>query len=241
VITYASGSELKLLDTDSYYIQTETDGWDNTLNFTIPVTHTQTPDLKERVRLVVTDEVEGRKGQIYAISGYNKSGTNLTISAELDLTDLCSGMCLGYSSGTVTLAAAIEGVLPDDWTLTDNTGRTDTQSIDDFNGTPLEFIQDAISQWEDVAAQFDNAKKTVTLYSTDSGTSKGAYFTTDLNLTETPSIKGTAKAGTYYTRLYLRGKDGLSRTPPTTAASSPPMWRRPPSRTRTSCCPRQST
>lgn len=210
LLFYELDGETVLLDVEDYYVQTELDGQNNTLSFTLPIEHTQAADLRERRRLVVGDEVEGRKGQIYTVSAYNKNGRSLSITAELDLTELRGGMVLDWTNGTATLASTITAVLPAGWTLVDHSGRTDSLIIEDFCGTPLEYIEQALDTWQNVAAQFDNVKRTVTLYATVGGEATGTYFTTDLNLTETPSIKGKAEAGTYYNRLYLRGKDGLA-------------------------------
>jgi hypothetical protein len=211
MLTIQTADALIELRCDTYYIQTEWDGADNTLHIQLPARHPQALLLAERTRIY-----ESGSGQVYALCKYNRGKSSTDITAELDLDELCVGMVINWSNTSgnarMTLGATIAAVLPSGWSLIDNTGRTDTQEIDSFCGNPLDLITKAVALWGDVSevgVQYDNAKRTVTLCSPGKLEPTGAYYTEDLNLLETPTVKYSAARGDYYTRLYMTGADGL--------------------------------
>jgi hypothetical protein len=212
MLSIQSADALVELRCDTYYVQTEWNGADNTLHIQLPARHPQALLLAERTRIY-----ESSGGQVYALCKYNRGKSSTDITAELDLDELCVGMVINWSNtagnARMTLGATIAAVLPSGWTLVDNTGRTDTQEIDSFCGNPLDLITEAVELWGDVSevgVQYDNAQRTVTLCSPGKLEPTGAYYTEDLNLLETPTVKYSAARGDYYTRLYMTGADGLT-------------------------------
>lgn len=211
MIQYEQDGAMQTLDIDDYYIQTDWDGSANLLHFSMPVRHPQMLAIAERTQLYESDS-----GQVYRVSKYDRGRSTLDIDAELDLDALCAGVLLSWDNTTASgdvldLGATVSAILAGTgWTLDDQSGRTDAQQMATFSGTVLEAITAAVELWgNDLGVQYDNAQKVVHLYSASQRQPTGCYLTEDLNLLETPQVKGKAERGAYYNRLYLIGADGL--------------------------------
>lgn len=214
MLEFMQDNAMQTLDCDDYYIQTEWNGADNTLHISLPTRHPQMLALQERTQIYDSED-----GQVYRISKYDRGKSSLDLEAELDLDSLCAGALLNWDNraddaGTqwMALGETVTALLKDTgWTLDDQSGRVDVQQMETFNGTPLEGITQAVEVWgNDLGVQYDNAKKIVHLCSPGQRQPTGAYLTEDLNLLESPQVRGKAARGEYYNRLYLIGADGLT-------------------------------
>ena len=214
MLEFMQDNAMQTLDCDDYYIQTEWNGADNTLHISLPTRHPQMLALQERTQIYDSED-----GQVYRISKYDRGKSSLDLEAELDLDSLCAGALLNWDNraddaGTqwMTLGETVTALLKDTgWTLDDQSGRVDVQQMETFNGTPLEGITQAVEVWgNDLGVQYDNARRVVHLVSPGQRQPTGAYLTEDLNLLESPQVRGKAARGEYYNRLYLIGADGLT-------------------------------
>lgn len=197
------GGETVPLDLDDYYIQGEWQGWENTVHFRLPAGHPQRKLLQECMTIL---DQEDR--QRYSVTIIDEGRSSADITAQLDLQDLCSTMQVGYSNNSDTAAGTISRVLPVGWSIIDNSGTSYRRTIKLDGARPLDVIQAVTKTYDGLAVQFDNNMKTVTLYDPTTERPSGAYFTDELNLTESPQYKGKAK--NLYTRLYAQGKGGLT-------------------------------
>ena len=213
MLQYLSESGMVTLDIDDYYIQVEWDGAANTLHFSLPARHPQLLALAERSQIY-----DSETGQVYRVSKYDRSKSGLDIEAELDLDSLCAGILISWDnradadgSSWLGLGATVTAILQGTgWTLDDQSGRIDVQQMDTFSGTPLEAITEAVEVWgNDLGVQYDNAARVVHLCSPGQRQPTGCYLTEELNLLQSPQVKGKAERGDWYNRLYLAGADGL--------------------------------
>lgn len=211
MLSYERNGALHALDCDTYYLQTEWDGAENTLHISLPAGHPQMLELAERTRLY-----ESGEGQTWRVSKYDRGKSGLTMEAELDLDELCTGVLVGWDNQNtdgswMTLGETVQEMLDGTgWTLDDQSQRTDRRQLDPVYGTTLEGISQAVELWgNDLGVQYDNAARVVHLISPGLRAPTGCYLTEDLNLLECPQVRGKAKRGEYYNRLYLVGKDGL--------------------------------
>ncbi|MGN0706772.1 MAG: phage tail protein [Faecalibacterium sp.] len=211
MLSYERDGALYALDCDTYYLQTEWNGAENTLHLSLPMGHPQMLELAERTRLYESDS-----GQTWLISKYDRSRSGLTLEAELDLDELCVGVLAGWENqgakgNWMTLGETVQDILNGTgWTLEDQSHRTDRRQMDPVYGTLLEGISQAVELWgNDLGVQYDNATRVVRLVSPGLHAPSGCYLTEDLNLLECPQVRGKAKRGEYYNRLYLFGAGGL--------------------------------
>lgn len=204
---------MQTVDCEDYYIQVEWNGADNVLHLSLPKGHPQLLSIQERTQIYDSED-----GQVYRVSKYDRGKSSLDLEAELDLDSLCAGALIGWDNRADThgtqwlpLGETVRAILQGTgWTVDDQSGRVDVQQMETFYGTPLEAITQALEVWgNDLGAQYDNAKKIVHLCSPGQRQPTGAYLTEDLNLLESPQIRGKAQRGEYYNRLYLIGADGL--------------------------------
>lgn len=101
----------------------------------------------------------------------------------------------------------VEGVLPDGWAMTDDSGIDDTAIIELSGATPMDVLEACREAFDGLTYRFDNDTRTVTLVNMYDGENLGAFVTRDLNLKKN-DYKG--KSTTFATRLYAVGKDGLT-------------------------------
>lgn len=156
-------------------------------------------------KLAEEASIRDRDKQWYLIKQIDGGTATAKIVAQLDLDAWKTSMLIGYSNGSATLDATITGVLPQGWSLIDNTGLSIRRTIEG-DLTPLEVVEQCRDTYG-VYFRFDNVAQTVTVIIPDAAAPLGAFATRDLNLKE---INYKGKSNDFVTRLYAYGADGLS-------------------------------
>ena len=198
MLYYLKNGESIVLDCDSYYIQEEWFGADDTLVFSLETNHPQLPDMINQLSL--TDK---QSGQAFLITQTDEGD----IHAQLDLDEFKEAMFIGYTNGSTTAIATILQVLPSGWGVTDFSGSTIRRTIEAKGATALEIIKEVAKTYH-IAIRFDRKNKKVVLKNPDNIQPSGAYFSDELNLRKQPIC--TAQTKNFATRLYAVGKDGLT-------------------------------
>lgn len=199
-ILQADGGQLPL-DFDKYFIQEETNGEDQ-IGFTLPLDHADYKLLAEEVQLLDAED-----GQVYRITAIDEGAATANIKGKLELSPLRADMRIPYTNGSDTLAGTVEGVLPAGWTVVDHSLNTIRRTIDLDSATPEDVILGAASAFGGLAIRYKIADKAVHFYAPGDFKAGGVYLTEELNLTST-NFKGSSSG--LCTRLYARGKDGLT-------------------------------
>ena len=199
-ILQADGGQLPL-DFDKYFIQEETNGEDQ-IGFTLPLDHADYKLLAEEVQLLDAED-----GQVYCITAIDEGAATANIKGKLELSPLRADMRIPYTNGSDTLAGTVEGVLPAGWTVVDHSLSTIRRTIDLDSATPEDVILGAASVFGGLAIRYKIADKAVHFYAPGDFKAGGVYLTEELNLTST-NFKGSSSG--LCTRLYARGKDGLT-------------------------------
>ena len=199
-ILQADGGQLPL-DFDKYFIQEETNGEDQ-IGFTLPLDHADYKLLAEEVQLLDAED-----GQVYRITAIDEGAATANIKGKLELSPLRADMRIPYTNGSDTLAGTVEGVLPAGWTVVDHSLSTIRRTIDLDSATPADVILGAASAFGGLAIRYKIADKAVHFYAPGDFKAGGVYLTEELNLTST-NFKGSSSG--LCTRLYARGKDGLT-------------------------------
>ena len=101
----------------------------------------------------------------------------------------------------------MDAVKPTGWTLINHSGITYKRTIALEAATPMDVLEQCRSTFNNITFRFDNINKTVEIVNMANGSNLGAFVTRDLNLTAN-NYKG--KSTGFATRLYARGKDGLT-------------------------------
>ena len=199
-ILQADGGQIPL-DFDKYFIQEETNGEDQ-IGFTLPLDHEDYKLLAEEVQLLDAED-----GQVYRITAIDEGAATANIKGKLELSPLRADMRIPYTNGSDTLAGTVEGVLPAGWTVVDHSLSTIRRTIDLDSATPEDVILGAASAFGGLAIRYKIADKAVHFYAPGDFKAGGVYLTEELNLTST-NFKGSSSG--LCTRLYARGKDGLT-------------------------------
>mgnify|MGYP002515484336 FL=1 len=212
----SDGSQLDL-NCDNYSITHCYNGEEDKLNFTLPRGHSLCAKLKEQARIRETTEE-----RIFSLSSVSRGGDTMSYSAELDLSGLQEKLLLNWASTSADMLGAIRQVLPSGWTAASEVPSTPVLQVEDFNGTPLEFIQKCVEVW-DYPCQF--APGRVTIKNPAAAAKDVVPFTCELNLSAQPQYRGRADsiAGTYYTALRLVG-DNCTTTATLTDYDSRLIW-----------------
>ena len=113
---------------------------------------------------------------------------------------------LDYTNDSATVYQTVSGVLPAGWAAEDHAYILTKRTIEGPGMTPLEVIQ-ACSSPFGVPFRFDVVGRVVHIYNPSQNEPAGVYVTDELNLQEV-NYKGDSRS--YITRLYARGKDGLT-------------------------------
>ncbi|MFR4340047.1 MAG: hypothetical protein DBX91_14045 [Subdoligranulum variabile] len=156
-------------------------------------------------QLIEEASIRDRNQQWYLIKQIDAGSETAKVVAQLDLDAWKATMLIGYSNGSATLQATINGTIPAGWTLIDSTGISIRRTIEgDY--TPLEVVEQCRDTYG-VYFRFDNVAQTITVIVPDEAQPMGAFATRDLNLKE---INYKGKSTSFATRLYAYGADGLS-------------------------------
>ncbi|MTO91013.1 hypothetical protein GMC34_14095, partial [Turicibacter sanguinis] len=143
----------------------------------------------------------------YIVKIINDQQTVIRYTCELDLESLTSKIWYdGFSNvranvvETVKLAIAGTG-----WTVIDGGVNEKKRTINLKAMDSYEIIKNCLTKW-DVEVKFDAKKRMITL-ADKIGSDKGVYFSDEFNLT---TIHVESDSRSFATRLYVRGKDGLT-------------------------------
>ncbi len=143
----------------------------------------------------------------YIVKIINDQQTVIRYTCELDLEALTSKIWPdGFNNAranvvdTVKLAIAGTG-----WTVIDSGANEKKRTINLKAMDSYEIITSCLTKW-DVEVKFDAKKRIITL-ADKIGNDKGVYFSDELNLT---TIHVESDSRSFATRLYVRGKDGLT-------------------------------
>ena len=194
------GDKETYLNFDDYYVIQDYGGKDS-IGFTLPLDHPDYKDIFEETPIVDTET-----GQRYLIKAIDEGAQTVNIKAEIDLDELSADMHLSYTNNSATVLETITGVLPDGWTAQDHAYFNHRRTVELEAATPLEVIN-ACYDIYNITCRFDSQNRVVHIYNPESGEPHGAYLTDELNLTAV-NMKG--KSSGFATRLYARGKDGLT-------------------------------
>lgn len=186
--------------TDDYYIQHKENGLDE-LYFEVLITDPPYRVLNEEARIY-----ESTEHQTYVVKTIAGGSKKAKIGCQLDLTAWKGQIDLNYDrSGTAQQFLA--GFKPSDWSVVDPSAKPATKTIKLDGPTPLDL---ALRVQEDFGCRlrFDTAAKTVSIIYPDDVAVSNSYVVDTVNLVGAPEYKG--KSSDLYTRIYPRGKNGLT-------------------------------
>lgn len=198
MLVYQKNGETVVLNCDNYYIQEEWFGADDSLCFSLGFNHPQLPDMLNQLSL--TDK---ESGQAFLITKTDEGD----ITAQIDLDEFRSEMYLNWTNNSDTAGGTILQVLPNGWTLLDNSQSSIRRTVKMEGATALEILREVANIYG-LAIRFDRKAKRVLLENPDKIEPTGVYFSDELNLRKQPVR--TAQSKNFATRLYAVGKDGMT-------------------------------
>jgi phage minor structural protein len=194
---YVSGQKYPITEQSNFYI-THVDGGEDTLNFDIQ-TDTQTyKRLAEESRIEYGDNY-------YVVKSIDAPSRLASISCVIDLDFLRGDFHRVYDSGSVTLRALLQTLLPAGWTIEGYDPKI-SRTIHMENATNYDIANQAMSTYS-VAYEWHTKAKRLVIINPNNVTPSGEYLTDELNLR---SIAYKGKSKDLITRLYPYGKDGLT-------------------------------
>lgn len=200
LITSAGAVPLKV---DDYYIRELATGLDE-LCFSISVWDEEYQQIQEESS--IKEESDGSAGY-YLVKAIDGGSSTASIKCQLDLDEWKSILNVNYNSGSNTFPAIVNAVKPTGWTVINSSGMVQARTIKLDAATPMDVLEQCRSTFKGATYRFDNVNKTVTLLNQNTGQNLGAFVTRDLNLKENNYM---GKSTGFATRLYARGKDGLT-------------------------------
>ena len=194
---YVSGQKYPITEQSNFYI-THVDGGEDTLDFDIQ-TDTQTyKRLAEESRIEYGDNY-------YVVKSIDAPSRLASISCVVDLDFLRGDFHHVYDSGSVTLRALLQTLLPAGWTI-EGYDPEISRTIHMENATNYDIANQAMSTYS-VAYEWHTKAKRLVIINPNNVTPSGEYLTDELNLR---SIAYKGKSKDLITRLYPYGKDGLT-------------------------------
>ena len=203
MLTLITGASALPLHVDDYHIRQLSTG-ENELEFGLSIYDPLYQQIQEESE--IREESDAILPARYLVKAIDGGKDDATIICKLDLDDWKTNMQIGYSSGSVTVAALAQSIAPPGWTVVDNSGITFRRTTKLDAATPLEILTSARSTYG-VTYAFDNIGNTLTIINPENGAMTGAFASKELNLKEN-NYKG--KSSSFCTRLYARGKDGMT-------------------------------
>lgn len=185
-----------VINTDDFYIYHKSDGLDQ-LIFNLSIYDENYPKIVEEAVI--------EYGQPYLVKAIDGGSDTAKIKCEIDLDELKATLNVAYTNGSATLQNTITNVLPEGWTLMDESGVSIRRTIEGAY-TPYDVIMECPETYG-IVLQFDAKNRIVHTYDPTKFQPLGSFVSRDLNLKEL-NYKG--KSTGFYTRLYAYGKDGLS-------------------------------
>ena len=200
LITNSGGIALRC---DDYYIRQLASGLDE-LIFSISIWDEAYQLLQEEASI---RENHGDGSANYLVKAIDGGAKTATVKCQLDLDEWKNTMAIGYNSGSHSVGTIVNAVKPTGWTVVNNSGISYHRTIALEAATPMDVLEACRTTFNNITFRFDNIAKTVEIVNMANGTNLGAFVTRDLNLTAN-NYKG--KSTGFATRLYARGKDGLT-------------------------------
>lgn len=193
-----------LLPKGSWYITHAWGGLDR-LTFDIPPNHAMYPHIAEEIR--VTDG-----NNRYIIKNIDECATVSTIECELDMDDWRQRLYLEFRTTDQYLSELLDQIKPDGWSIINAGIVTKRATVEASEGKPIENATpyDLLGRIADVYGvvfYYDVPARRLTVIDPTKFTSSGKYIMEDLNL---KSVKFVGCTKGFATRLYARGKDGLT-------------------------------
>lgn len=185
-----------VINTDDFYIYKKSNGLDE-LIFNLSIYDENYPNIVEESVI----EYE----QPYLVKAIDGGGETAKIKCQIDLDELKTTLNIAYTNNSATLQSTITNVLPDGWTLMDESGISIKRTIEGAY-TPYDVIMECPETYG-IVIRFDAKNRIVHTYDPTKFQPLGAFVSRDLNLKE---INYKGKSTEFYTRLYAYGKDGLS-------------------------------
>ena len=199
LITNTGGIPLRC---DDYYIKELASGLDE-LIFTISIW--------DEAYQLIQEEASIRENHgdsaFYLVKAIDGGAKTATVKCQLDLDGWKSVMAVGYDSGSKSCAEIVSSILPTGWTMVNHSGISYKRTIRLEAATPFDVLEACRSTFNNITFRFDTATQTIEIVNMANGSNLGAFVTRDLNLTAN-NYKG--KSTGFATRLYARGKDGLT-------------------------------
>lgn len=194
---YDFGEKYPITEATNFYI-THKDGGLDTLAFNVQV------DLPIYAHIAEENRVEYGDND-YVIKSIDAPGSVATVKCGINLDFLKERFYKAYDSGSVTLPALLQSMLPAGWTITGyDPGIHRTISLE--NATDYDVIIQAMDTYG-VKFRWNTLGKTLTVIDPSDLTPSGEYLTDELNLR---SIAFKGQSNDLITRLYPYGKDGLT-------------------------------
>ncbi len=207
---FDSGEKYPITGYDNFYID-HLDGGEDTLNFSVKT------DAEIYKHIAEENRVEFRDCY-YKLKSIDAPSTYANVSCTVDLGFLKENFHKVYDSGSLTLFALLQTLLPAGWTIKGfDPGISRTIHME--NATDYDIAKQALStysvsyEWHtktkpaSVPAGDENQYETLVILNPNDTTPSGEYLTDQLNLRRI-AFKG--KSTDFCTRLYPYGKDGLT-------------------------------
>lgn len=193
------------IDCDDYFIKELASGL-HELQFKISIYNPAYKYIAEESR-IFEDRWNGAD-QCFVVKAIDAGEKHATMKCQYDLDDWKGNVYWDFALDD-TFANIVNHVLPDGWTLVNNSGDVTTHLLELDACTRFEVVMKCDELWPDLTALFNNYTKVVTIVNKKNGTNYGAMVARDLNLRKL-TYKG--KSTDFATRVFPLGKDGLKIT-----------------------------
>ena len=203
MLTLYTGAGAVPLQIDDYYVKELASGI-NELCFTISIWDDAYALIQEESS--IREESDGAVAN-YLVKAIDGGKSTANIKCQLDLDEWKTAIYVGYNSGSANVGEVVAGIMPDGWSMSDDSGISYHRTIHMDAPTPLEVLEMCRSTYNGISFRFDNVRKIVRVVNMTTGPNLGAFATRDLNLKKN-DYKG--KSTGFATRLYAYGKNGLS-------------------------------
>lgn len=191
------GDNILILNQDDYFITEKYNGL-NELEFEISV--------NDENYFAITEEASVIEELQYKIKAIDASTTKAKVKCQIDLDALKESLLIGYTNNSDTVHNTIYSIIPVGWSVIDLSGSLIRRTITTEAGTPYDIINSCLDIYG-ITVKYDNKARTITILDPSNNQPKGAFLTSELNLTEL-NYKG--KSNDFITRLYAYGADNLS-------------------------------
>lgn len=193
-----------LLKKGTWFITHAYDGQDK-LIFDIPPNHQMYPRIAEEVR--ISDD-----SNRYTVKSIDECASVSTVECELDMDDWRQNLFLQFRTTDQYLSEVLDQIKPDGWSIINSGIVTHRKTVEASEGKPIENatpydLLPRIAEVYGVVFNYNILERKLTVIDPTTFKSSGKYLMEDLNL---KSVKFVGSTKSFATRLYARGKDGLT-------------------------------